>query len=469
MSPVTPSPRPETIPVPPAVRWIVKTLEGAGFETWTVGGAVRDVLSGRAAGDWDLATRAPPEEVRRLFRRTVPVGIEHGTVGILARDGTLYEVTTFRRDVETTGRHAVVAFAETLLEDLDRRDFTVNAVAWHPLRCELFDPHDGVADLREGRLRTVGDPRERFSEDYLRVLRALRFAGRFDLEIETSTWEALRAATARLGTLSPERIREELWKVLEGDAAPGRALELYRSSGALAEVAPEIAAAATEGGCPTAGWLLTLAVLRGIPRHRGALRLAALLEDVGEPPFREGDPPLPGEAGPAGSAGRLRAMIRSAALLTRLRHSNARVAWISGLVGAGPELPDAGEDGPLLRRWLSRVGRERVPDLIRWAGARSRARGALARTGEQPGGPGPPEVARAGRRIRRELASGAPLAVGDLAVSGRDLIALGLKPGPHFGVILEKLLDRVLEDPSANDPERLQGWALELAEVGADD
>jgi hypothetical protein len=397
------------------------------------------------------------------------VGIEHGTVGILARDGTLYEVTTFRRDVETTGRHAVVAFAETLLEDLDRRDFTVNAVAWHPLRCELFDPHDGVADLREGRLRTVGDPRERFSEDYLRVLRALRFAGRFDLEIETSTWEALRAATARLGTLSPERIREELWKVLEGDAAPGRALELYRSSGALAEVAPEIAAAATEGGGPTAGWLLTLAVLRGIPRHRGALRLAALLEDVGEPPFREGDPPLPGEAGPAGSAGRLRAMIRSAALLTRLRHSNARVAWISGLVGAGPELPDAGEDGPLLRRWLSRVGRERVPDLIRWAGARSRARGALARTGEQPGGPGPPEVARAGRRIRRELASGAPLAVGDLAVSGRDLIALGLKPGPHFGVILEKLLDRVLEDPSANDPERLQGWALELAEVGADD
>jgi hypothetical protein len=397
------------------------------------------------------------------------VGIEHGTVGILARDGTLYEVTTFRRDVETTGRHAVVAFAETLLEDLDRRDFTVNAVAWHPLRCELFDPHDGVADLREGRLRTVGDPRERFSEDYLRVLRALRFAGRFDLEIETSTWEALRAATARLGTLSPERIREELWKVLEGDAAPGRALELYRSSGALAEVAPEIAAAATEGGGPTAGWLLTLAVLRGIPRHRGALRLAALLEDVGEPPFREGDPPLPGEAGPAGSAGRLRAMIRSAALLTRLRHSNARVAWISGLVGAGPELPDAGADGPLLRRWLSRVGRERVPDLIRWAGARSRARGALARTGEQPGGPGPPEVARAGRRIRRELASGAPLAVGDLAVSGRDLIALGLKPGPHFGVILEKLLDRVLEDPSANDPERLQGWALELAEVGADD
>lgn len=459
MTPVT---SPPPIPVPPAVRWIVRTLEEAGYETWTVGGAVRDALAGRATGDWDLATRAHPEDVRRIFRRTVPVGIEHGTVGVLARDGTLYEVTTFRRDVETTGRHAVVAFATTLLEDLDRRDFTINAVAWHPLRRELCDPHRGVEDLREGRLRTVGDPRERFAEDYLRVLRALRFAGRFGLEIESRTWEALRAATPRLHVLSPERVREELWKVLGGDASPTTALELYRRSGALLEVAPEIAAVAGEGeeGSPT--WKAALSVLDRIPRNRPALRFAALLGDVGDPPVRPDDPPLPSDSGPATSPLRLRGMIRSAALLTRLRHSNALVAEISGLVGAGPELPPGDADGSVVRRWLARVGPSRVPDLIRWAGARSRAADGDGTPGRSEGTT-PSEVARAARRIRGELASGVPLAVGDLALGGRDLIALGLKPGPHFGLILDHLLDRVLADPGANRPELLTEWALELA------
>ncbi|HMB69698.1 MAG TPA: CCA tRNA nucleotidyltransferase, partial [bacterium] len=245
-----PAPEPLSIAVPGPVRWIVRTLEEADYETWTVGGAVRDAVAGRPSDDWDLATRATPEEVRRIFRRTVPVGIEHGTVGVLARDGTLYEVTTFRRDVETFGRHAVVAFAETLAEDLDRRDFTINALAWHPLRNELFDPHDGAGDLRRGVLRTVGAPAERFAEDYLRVLRALRFAGRFGMAIEPSTWDALTAAVPHLYVLSPERVREELWKVLEGKEPPSRPLELYRRSGALAMVAPEIAAAAGMGS----GW-----------------------------------------------------------------------------------------------------------------------------------------------------------------------------------------------------------------------
>lgn len=442
-----------SIDVPGAVRWIVRTLEENGFETWTVGGAVRDALAGRPSGDWDLATRAPPEEVRRIFRRTVPVGIDHGTIGVLARDGTLYEVTTFRKDVETFGRHAVVAFAQTLAEDLHRRDFTINAVAWHPLRRELFDPHDGAGDLERGILRTVGDPRERFAEDYLRVLRALRFAGRFRLRIDPGTWEALGDATAHLDVLSPERVREELWKVLEGDPAPSRTLELYRASGALAAVIPELAAV-TNGGSIRA-WAETLAVVDVLPPRRGALRLAALLADVGRPPVREGDPPLPPDAGPASSPIRLRAMVRSAALLTRLRHSNARVAEISGLVGAGPELPGVGASDEARRRWLARVGRDRMPDLVRWAGARARARV----EGD------PAEVARTARGLRRTLAAGSPLTVGELAISGRHLIGLGLKPGPHFGVILEALLDRVLADPGANDEERLTQWALELAEA----
>jgi tRNA nucleotidyltransferase (CCA-adding enzyme) len=224
---------------PPAVRWIARTLEEAGHETWAVGGAVRDVLMGRPSGDWDLATHATPKEVRRLFKRTVPIGVEHGTIGVLARDGTMYEVTTFRRDVETDGRHAIVSFAETIQEDLARRDFTVNAIAWHPLREELLDPFDGVGDLDRSVLRTVGEPAERFREDYLRILRALRFAGLFTLEIEEPTWEALCSLVGHLKTLSAERIREELLKILNADPDPTRSLSLYGSSRVLAVLYPD--------------------------------------------------------------------------------------------------------------------------------------------------------------------------------------------------------------------------------------
>jgi tRNA nucleotidyltransferase (CCA-adding enzyme) len=442
------------IDVPPAVRWIVSRLEEAGYETWTVGGAVRDALLDRASGDWDLATRAPPEEVRRIFPRTVPVGMEHGTVGVLARDGTMYEVTTFRRDVETFGRHAVVAFADTLDEDLGRRDFTINAVAWHPVRGVLFDPHGGRDDLGRGLLRTVGDPSERFSEDYLRVFRALRFAGRFSLEVEPGTWKALRAATSGLGVLSPERVREELWKVLGDDARPGRALELYRRSGVLMAWYPELDRVAGTGTEGSRRWGEILAVAGAVSLTRPLLRLTALLGDLGEPDPVPSDPPLPGDGGPTASPVGLRGMVRSAALLTRLRHSRAQIAEISGLVGAGSELPDPDAPGEDLRRWLARVGRERVPQLVRWAAAesRSRVRGAL-----------PPErVVSSWRRIREELSAGHPLTVGDLALTGRDLIRMGLKPGPHFGQILDALLDRVLTDPSLNAPDALEALAMEV-------
>lgn len=455
---------PESLSAPGAVRWIVRRLEEEGYETWAVGGAVRDAILGRPSGDWDLATRAPPAEVRRIFRRTVPVGIEHGTVGVLARDGVLYEVTTFRRDVETFGRHAVVQFADTLEEDLERRDFTINALAWHPLRDELFDPHDGARDLERHLLRTVGEPRDRFAEDYLRVLRALRFAGRFGLEITGETWKALCHAASNLHVLSPERVREELWKVLEQDPTPGRALELYRRSGALAEVAPELARVAGDGVEGTAAWSHTLAVVAALPRARPALRLAALLGHVGEPPPHPDDPPLPGDPGPAPSEERLRGMVRTAAFLTRLRHSNARIATISGLVGAGPDLPPPEAPGVEVRRWVARVDRSRVRSLVRWAVARARVgvrRGLGVRGGTVPS---PAEVKGSWRRIRQELAGDPPLTVGELDISGRDLIGLGLRPGPHFGVILEELLERVLEDPAANRKELLEGWALELAE-----
>lgn len=409
---------------PPAVRWITRKLEGAGFETWAVGGAVRDAVLGRPSEDWDLATRATPAEMRRLFRRTVPLGVEHGTVGILSEDGVMYEVTTFRRDVETDGRHAVVAFADTVEEDLARRDFTINALAWHPIQERMLDPFDGLSDLERGYLRAVGEPGERFAEDRLRVLRAFRFASRFGLHVDPATWAALGDEVPHLGRLSAERIRDELLKVLETDPAPSRALELYRESGALAVLYPEFAALAAE---VPAGWAATLAAVDHLPRGAPLRRLAALLR------------PVESKA--------------AAQLLVRMRLSNAQTDETARRAAApplpGPEAADAD-----FRRWLAEVGPARLTAVARLELAAARSRG---------DGAGAVAVVRGLRRARAVLGRRPPLTVGELALDGRDLMALGLRPGPRFGLILDALLEWVLEDPERNQRETLRAEAGRLA------
>src|SRR5438067_11469209 len=159
---------PDRLPIPPEVLKIAQKLEDAGYETWCVGGAIRDNLLGLESHDFDLTTAATPEEVRKLFKRTVPVGVEHGTIAVLDRHNRPHEVTTFRRDLKTDGRHAVVEFGVSLMDDLARRDFTINAIAYHPGRHEWRDPFKGVEDLERRLIRSVGDPNWRFQEDYLR-------------------------------------------------------------------------------------------------------------------------------------------------------------------------------------------------------------------------------------------------------------------------------------------------------------
>src|SRR5215510_5123946 len=202
---------------PPAVLEIADKLESAGFEAWCVGGAIRDALLGHPHLDWDLATSATPGDVRELFgmRRTIPVGVEFGTVGVLDRDNTMHEVTTFRRDVKTDGRHAEVEFGVSLDDDLARRDFTINAIAYSPSSGELRDPFGGRRDIEAKIVRAVGDPDARMSEDRLRALRGIRFAARFGFAIDPATRRAIDASAPYLGRLSPERVKQELDKTFE--------------------------------------------------------------------------------------------------------------------------------------------------------------------------------------------------------------------------------------------------------------
>src|SRR2546423_13294664 len=230
-----------TLNPPETVRGIARRLEDAGYETWCVGGAVRDALLGHPHLDWDLATRATPRDVQKLFKRTVPVGVEFGTVGVLDDYNVMHEVTTFRRDVNTDGRHAVVEFGASLDDDLARRDYTINAIAYSPSKDEVRDPYKGQQDL-EGRLiRAVGDARERMREDRLRALRAIRFASGFAFDNQRYTWHALVESAPDLGNLSAERVKQEIEKTMEQVKFPSKAFAMWRDTGAFQTLIPALA------------------------------------------------------------------------------------------------------------------------------------------------------------------------------------------------------------------------------------
>ena len=426
---------------PAAVVDIAERLEKAGYETWTVGGAVRDALLGYDVADWDLATRATPDQVRKVFKRTLPIGVEHGTVGILAKDGVMYEVTTFRRDVETFGRHAVVEFADTVEEDLARRDFTFNAIAWHPLTKELRDPYHGFEDLRKALLRTVGEPQERFAEDYLRVLRALRFAGHFVLEIDPPTWAALKNATVFLPQLSAERVREELWKVFAKTRHASATLQLYAASGALYVLYPELEAVVhleMETGAPL--WTHTLAAIDAAPVTRPVIRAALLLHAVGAPTAKVKD--LRGQWRFVGHE--ILGARTAEEVLRRLRASNADIEHVQHLVQMQSELFPPDSSDAVVRRWLVHMGPANVNDFFRFRIAHARG------TGSDGG-----DIVQRWRHAHRVQLQHPALTTGELAISGKDLKAIGLQPGPQFGEILDALLLRVLEDPHLNDRDTL--------------
>jgi tRNA nucleotidyltransferase (CCA-adding enzyme) len=431
---------------PPPVLEITRDLEKAGFEAWCVGGAVRDALLGQVHLDWDLATDATPDQVRTVFgrRRTIPVGIDFGTVGVLDDAGVLHEITTFRRDVRTDGRHAEVEFGASLEEDLSRRDFTVNAIAYSPTREELRDPFGGQRDLEKRIIRAVGEPTARMQEDRLRALRAVRFAARFDFEIDPKTWDAILASVPHLTRLSAERVKQEIEKTMDQVTSPSRAMTLWRESGALSVLVPELASVSDE-----ALRALDCAAQPGLSRKPGRrlARLAVLLSDV------------PSSAVFA-VASRLRFSKHDGQwLATIVERWQALDALMAKALGAGDVRPAS------VRRWIATIGRPQLAAFFRVAAARWAARRAISSTHDSP----PPPAARAVHSVYRRSLRAAltePVDLRDLAVDGDDLRQVGIAPGPELGKILSMLLDLVIEDPRLNTRERLLKEARRLYSNG---
>lgn len=444
--------------VPPGVLAIATTLRSAGGQAWVVGGAIRDLHLGRAVNDWDLATNLVPEAVSALFRRTVEIGIRFGTVRVRHR-GADCEVTTFRRDGLYTDarRPDDVSFTGSLEEDLVRRDFTINALAWDPVDGRLEDPTHGRADLDARLIRAVGDPIERFTEDGLRLLRAVRFAAQLDFDLEPATYRALLVCAPRIERISPERVREELDRLLQAPR-PSAALAVLHETGLLRRVLPELAGC--YGVTQNAHHAYdvfhhTLAAVDAAPPGRRLVRLAALFHDTGKPRTR-GEKRGVTTFYAHQSAGRR--LVDAA--FRRLRYPNDDRERVGHLVQHHmfhyrPEWTDAA-----VRRFLRDVGEDHLDDLFAVRAADSAGNG--TRRGATP------ELDELRRRIAIEVERRSALTVRDLAIGGHDLMQdLAVPPGPELGRILRTLLEEVLDEPERNERETLLARAREIHAAGA--
>ena len=440
------------IQIPEKANEIITTLTAAGYEAYVVGGCVRDAILGREAADWDITTNARPEQVKALFPRTVDTGLQHGTVTVLnGKEG--FEVTTYRIDGEyLDGRHPEqVLFTPNLLEDLKRRDFTINAMAYNEKE-GLVDAFGGIGDLERGQIRCVGDPRERFTEDALRILRAVRFSAQLDFEIEAETKAALAEFAPRLTKVSAERIQVELMKLLTSDHP-----EVFRvvwETGITAVILPEFdACMETPQHNPHHCWNVgehILQTLTGVEKDK-ALRWAALLHDMGKPATRTTD-----EQGIDHFYGHAKLGAEMAnGILRRLKFDNDTRKRVVRLV----EFHDD-RQFPLnhrgVRRAIHRIGADLFPDYLKLARADALAQNPALL---------PEKLARLSEieRLYTEILEAQNcLSLKDLAVTGRDLIDAGVKPGPTLGVILNAMLEAVIEHPEYNTKEYLLERILPL-------
>lgn len=393
--------------IPENVDKIIKTIEEEGFEAYAVGGCVRDSLLGIEPKDWDITTSAKPEEIKHIFPRTVDTGIEHGTVSVLM--GKIpYEVTTYRLDgTYTDGRHPdKVEFSTSLVEDLKRRDFTINAMAYSK-QTGVVDLFAGKQDLENGLIRCVGEPLERFSEDALRMLRAIRFGAKLGFGIEAETYRAIGMLKENLAKVSKERIFIELNKTLESDL-PIRLLDVKDTG--LADFISPVFAQIEESS------YRDLAKLTGVSKNR-SLRWAAFLYKIGEE--------------------------KAVRILKDLKSDNDNIQVVKHLI----RYMDYDVDGGAyrLKILLNRIGYENMRLLLelKQAGFGNDVR----------------DIAKVEKTLDQIIEKREAYRISELALNGKDLIFLGIKQGKQIGDILDFLLDEVMKSPDLNQKEILEDMA----------
>ncbi|MCR4909098.1 MAG: HD domain-containing protein [Lachnospiraceae bacterium] len=454
-----------TLALPDNVSKIIRILEEAGFEAFAVGGCVRDSLLGRTPHDWDITTSARPQEVKKLFRRTVDTGLQHGTVTVLMR-GEALEVTTYRIDgTYSDARHPdSVTFTPELKEDLKRRDFTVNAMAYNG-RCGLVDEFGGVKDIKEKRIRAVGEAEERFREDALRILRAFRFASELGFSIENKTRLAAGALAESLRQISAERIRSELFRLLVSPH-PELLRDMYEA-GITRVFIPEFdRCMEQEQNHPHHCFNVGEHTIRAMcalspepeagedtffqdPKEYQYLRLALFFHDFGKPETHFTD-----EEGTDHFHGHAEAGAKiTAGILRRLKSDNETIKTVEDLVRFHDRKLPAEEK--TVRRAVNRVGALNFRRLFYIVRADIMAQSEYKReeklTAER-------ELKAVFEEIMRR---GDPVSVSDLAIGGRELMELGVPKGPEVGAVLRKLLEAVLENPECNTEERLKELVME--------
>lgn len=441
---------------PRVLKPFARIFHEAGFQCFLVGGAIRNIVMGKAPSDWDIATDASPQQVTRLFRRVIPTGAKHGTVTVLFKRDKM-EVTTFRTETGySDSRHPdAVSFAATIEEDLKRRDFTMNGMALNLGTGVFVDPHGGLEDIRRRTVRAIGSPVERFNEDGLRVLRALRFAAQLQFEIEPSTFEAIRDCRDRLAAVSAERIREELNRILQSPR-PSVGLRPAVETGVLEKILPELSACAgieqaeppfrfrTHDIAPPFDVLdHSLLACDGAPAGMLEVRTAALLHDIGKAPTFSRD-----ENGNISFHGHEDVSADMAAeILTRLRYPHQFTRNVCHLIRQHMFHYQSDWSDAAVRRFIARVGAGALPALYLLRRADT-----YGKTGRPTPDAGLDELAR---RVETVTRADDALSIADLEVNGNDLAAEGIPRGPLMGVVLNLLLETVLDDPDQNRRETL--------------
>ena len=451
--------------IPPDVLGVCQRLRGAGFEAFLVGGGVRDLLLGRPPADFDVATNAHPPQVMALFgsRFAIPTGLQHGTVTVItdsAGGPRQIEVTTYRGEgAYIDGRRpSAVTYVGSLEEDLSRRDFTMNAVGFDPLSGELRDPFAGRVDMAARRIRAVGDPVARFREDGLRPMRAVRQAAQLEFDIDPPTRDAIPPTLDVVRKVSAERVRDEMLKML-GARRPSRGIELMRVTGLLQVVLPELLESygVTQNRFHKHDvYAHTLAVVDAT-QGDAITRLGALLHDIGKPRARQPREGAPGEY--SFFKHEYVGAEMAEEVCRRWKLSNADRDRVVAMVAHHmffytPEWTDG-----TVRRFVRKVGPDILPRLF------ALREGDIAGRGfeEDPES----ELGELRRRIAAVAAEDAVMRVSDLALDGRDVMRLlDLPPSRTVGVLLERLLDRVLDDPALNNPTDLERMLRELAAAG---